>query len=128
MGGIKHRLSRIGRLPSGDRLGTLQAVFLPEVTHMIAPRWSFGILAAWIACLAAPLGAAEEKPDRKGVDFFEKKIRPVLVQSCYECHSAKAKSVKGGLLVDTREGLRQGGESGAAVVPGNTEESLLIEA
>ncbi|MGH7128713.1 MAG: DUF1549 domain-containing protein, partial [Planctomycetaceae bacterium] len=68
------------------------------------------------------------EPDAAGVAFFETKIRPVLAASCYECHSAKAKIVRGGLLLDTRDGLRTGGESGPAVVPGKPEDSLLLSA
>ena len=45
--------------------------------------------------------------------FFETKIRPVLVEHCYSCHSAEAKKIKGGLLLDTREGIRRGGDTGA---------------
>ncbi|MCP4194584.1 MAG: DUF1553 domain-containing protein [Planctomycetaceae bacterium] len=60
------------------------------------------------------------------VSFFEKRIRPVLVEHCYQCHSAESKSVKGGLLLDTRAGIRQGGDSGHAVVPRDVDESLLI--
>jgi hypothetical protein len=66
--------------------------------------------------------------DSKALEFFEAKIRPVLVQSCYECHSAKAVKLKGGLLLDSRDGIRKGGDSGPAVVPGAPEESLLIQA
>jgi Protein of unknown function (DUF1553)/Protein of unknown function (DUF1549)/Planctomycete cytochrome C len=65
--------------------------------------------------------------DENGAEFFEKRIRPVLVERCYECHSAQAKKLKGGLRLDTREGLSAGGDSGAAIVPGNPEESLLIK-
>ena len=61
-------------------------------------------------------------------DFFEKKIRPVLADKCYKCHSEKSEKIKGGLTLDTREGLRRGGENGPAVVPGDLKESLLIEA
>jgi hypothetical protein len=61
-------------------------------------------------------------------DFFERKIRPVLVEHCYPCHAANAKKVRGGLLVDSRDALRKGGESGPAVVPGNPDESLLLSA
>jgi hypothetical protein len=67
----------------------------------------------------------------EGVEFFEQKIRPVLVDRCYSCHSADAaskKTLKGGLLLDTREATRKGGESGPAVVPGKPEDSLLIAA
>jgi hypothetical protein len=62
-------------------------------------------------------------------DFFEKRIRPVLAERCYGCHSAEAEKVKGEFLLDTKEGLRKGGASGKpAVTPGNAETSLLIEA
>lgn len=60
--------------------------------------------------------------------FFESKIRPVLMTKCAQCHSSKSEKVKGGLLVDSREGLRKGGDNGPAVVPGNLDESLLITA
>ena len=66
--------------------------------------------------------------DAAGVEFFEKKIRPVLVEHCYDCHSADAKKVKGGLLLDTREGSLKGGDNGPALVPGNPDKSLLIKA
>jgi hypothetical protein len=64
----------------------------------------------------------------EGVAFFEKNIRPVLVDKCYQCHSADAEKIKGGLVLDTRDGIRRGGDTGAAVVPGNLKASLLIEA
>ena len=60
-------------------------------------------------------------------EFFEKKVRPLLVERCYECHSAE-KKVKGGLRLDTREGWQTGGDTGPALVPGKPEESLLITA
>jgi len=59
---------------------------------------------------------------------FEKKIRPVLVAQCYECHAADSEKIKGGLALDTRAGIRKGGDSGPAVVPGNVKASLLIAA
>ncbi|MCX7397654.1 MAG: DUF1549 domain-containing protein [Planctomycetales bacterium] len=62
------------------------------------------------------------------VAHFEKKIRPVLVAQCYACHSADAKEIKGGLALDTRDGIRKGGDSGPAVVPGDLKASLLIAA
>ena len=61
-------------------------------------------------------------------EFFETKIRPVLVAKCYECHSSSSKEAKGGLLLDTREGIRRGGDSGHAVVPGELEESMILAA
>jgi hypothetical protein len=68
------------------------------------------------------------KADLARLEFFEKKVRPALVKHCYECHSSKSEKVKGGLLLDTKLGIRNGGELGPAVVPGNLKKSLLIEA
>jgi hypothetical protein len=71
----------------------------------------------------------QKEPSREGVEFFEKKIRPVLAESCYACHSAKAKQPQGGLLLDSLEAMRKGGASGQpAIVPGDPEKSLLIRA
>ncbi len=63
-----------------------------------------------------------------GIEFFEKKIRPVLVQHCYECHSTEAKSLKAGLLLDSRDGWKRGGDSGPALLPSKPNDSLLIKA
>ena len=60
--------------------------------------------------------------------FFEAKIRPVLLDHCYKCHSARAGKQEGGLLLDTRDGIRKGGANGHAVVPGDITGSLLIAA
>src|SRR5262245_44852361 len=83
-------------------------------------------------CLLLLAGDApgEEGPAApQGIEFFEKKIRPILVEHCYGCHSTASKKLKGGLLLDSREGIRKGGESGRpSVVPGKPEESLLIQA
>jgi hypothetical protein len=80
--------------------------------------------------LGLPIGAAAAEPprDAAGIEFFEKKIRPVLVRHCAECHAADSKTLRGGLLVDSRGGLLAGGDSGPAVVPGKPDESLLLEA
>jgi hypothetical protein len=71
---------------------------------------------------------AQEAVSPAQAEFFEKKVRPVLAQHCYKCHSAQAKSVKGGLFLDTRDGLRKGGDSGPAIVPGKPDASLLVKA
>lgn len=62
------------------------------------------------------------------LEFFESKIRPVLVEHCYECHSTEADKIKGELALDTREGLLAGGVSGPAVVPFKPGHSLLLDA
>ena len=86
-------------------------------------RWIAGAVAGWSA---VALPAVE--PAREHLDFFEKKIRPVLVERCYECHSAAAKKNKGGLTLDTRDGVLKGGDAGSVVAPGDPEKSKLIEA
>lgn len=66
-----------------------------------------------------------------GIEFFEKKIRPALVEHCYQCHSADAKmnkKLKAELFLDTREGLLKGGDNGQAVVPGKVLEGTLLKA
>lgn len=90
----------------------------------ITPLFCLLLLAFVPAVLAAD-------PTPEQVTFFETKIRPVLVERCYKCHSAdavKQDNLQGELLVDTRDALRQGGASGAAVVPGDVANSLLIAA
>ncbi len=80
------------------------------------------------AVVAIPFSAAIGEENDAGIEFFEKKIRPVLAAKCYKCHSASSKEPKGGLLLDTREGIRLGGESGHSVVPGDLGESMLLDA
>jgi len=81
-----------------------------------------------IALLAAlsPMRVAADPAE--SIAFFERKIRPVLVDKCYSCHAADAKKIKGGLLLDTRAGMRTGGDTGPAVVPGDEAKSLLLAA
>jgi hypothetical protein len=67
-------------------------------------------------------------PTAEQTAFFESRIRPVLVEHCYECHSATAKKLKGGLLLDSRAGVHKGGDSGRAITPGDAEGSLLMQA
>ena len=85
----------------------------------------FRLLGLALSILTSNALAADVDP--KGLEFFEKRIRPVLVSKCYQCHSERSKQVKGGLLLDTRAGMRRGGESGAAVVPNDIDSSLIIE-
>jgi mono/diheme cytochrome c family protein len=68
------------------------------------------------------------EPTAEQVEFFEKKIRPLLVNHCYECHSAQADEIAGNLRLDWRGGLIQGGDSGPAIVPGDASGSRLIRA
>jgi len=85
---------------------------------------SLGLLAGLFGAVLSSARGAEPA----GVDFFEKKIRPVLVKECYGCHSSEPKKLRGGLRLDSRASMLVGGDSGPALVPGKPEESLLIEA
>jgi hypothetical protein len=77
---------------------------------------------------ALPVAGFNESPTPEQLAYFETKVRPVLVDRCYECHSAKAEKVKGGLLLDSHAGLRKGGDTGPAITPGDPDASLLIQA
>jgi hypothetical protein len=81
--------------------------------------------AALTALLAARV-FAQLLPDQ--TEFFEKKIRPVLVEKCYACHGAKLSKPMGGLRLDTSDGARKGGDSGPAIAPGDPASSVLIKA
>ncbi len=87
-------------------------------------RWLF------LTALAGVLGWDRALPasDAEGLEFFEKRIRPLLSEQCYECHSEQSKKVKGGLLLDSRDGVLQGGDSGPAIVPGDPDKSRLVVA
>jgi hypothetical protein len=64
----------------------------------------------------------------EGTEFFEKKVRPILTQHCYRCHSGQAKKLRGGLRLDSREAMLKGGDSGPSLVAGQPDKSKLIEA
>jgi hypothetical protein len=82
------------------------------------------LLVVWVS---VGVGRADTL-DPAGREFFEQQIRPLLVKRCYECHSTAAKKRKGGLALDTREGVRKGGDSGPAIIPSDPKNSLLIQA
>jgi hypothetical protein len=97
------------------------------------------VLALWLAseCVtvagATALARAQDAATGAGVDleaieFFEKAIRPVLAERCSECHGAQARKPKGGLVLETRAGMLKGGDSGPAIVPGDPDSSLLVQA
>ncbi|MGQ0635952.1 MAG: PSD1 and planctomycete cytochrome C domain-containing protein [Planctomycetaceae bacterium] len=92
------------------------------------------VACGWISIALCFCGGVSEllavppETDADGVKFFEKQIRPILVEHCYRCHSQQAEKLKGELLLDTREGLRKGGSSGPAIVAGDPDASLLVTA
>ena len=97
----------------------------------IAARLLFGLcclLGLWALGLGTSTAAEAPKLTAAQTDFFETKVRPVLVENCYKCHSAGAEKIKGGLTLDTRDGWLKGGDTGPAIVPGKPDESLLVKA
>jgi hypothetical protein len=94
------------------------------------PRLRRRRLPAWLAACAlggSVVATGQAQPGGEGIEFFEKRIRPLLAERCYECHSAENK-VKGGLHLDTDGGWLIGGDSGPAVTAGKPDKSLLIKA
>ncbi|MBE7499310.1 MAG: DUF1549 domain-containing protein [Verrucomicrobiales bacterium] len=101
---------------------------MPQGERHRTRRWlrlCLSALGAWPSVIgyASPAGPAPEP-----IAFFENRIRPVLIDSCYRCHSAESGRSRGGLSLDTRDALLKGGGSGPALVPGNADASLLIKA
>jgi hypothetical protein len=103
----------------------------PVSTRPATPRTSGrGLALLGILAFVPLLHAIEATPalSSKDTQFFETKIRPLLIDRCYKCHSRDADKVKGGLMLDTREAWLHGGNSGPAIVPGKPEDSLIIQA
>ncbi|HLF94910.1 MAG TPA: DUF1549 domain-containing protein, partial [Planctomycetota bacterium] len=93
------------------------------------------VLALALLAGAAPGGlhalpAQEKTPaaDPDGIEFFEKKIRPLLVEKCYECHAETSKRLKGGLRLDSKAATLKGGDTGPSLVPGDPDKSLIVKA
>lgn len=100
-----------------------ESVFLMNSKATMNPLIA-GVLCLLLAGRTCAIRAAE--PSTEEVEFFEKKVRPILVTHCSECHSRESKKRQGGLLLDSRDGWMRGGDSGAVIVPGDPEKSLLI--
>ena len=119
---------------SNDAFLTKHNHRLSQKQSMITCRTGIRRSAALTHCVAISVALVVMSPLSVGddrVDFFEKKIRPQMVEHCYQCHSAAAAAkgrLEGDLQLDTRDGTRRGGDTGPAVVPGNPEKSLLISA
>ncbi len=94
------------------------------ITKMVQPIIRSGF-AIPLGILIAVCSAQAQSPE---TEFFEKEIRPVLVEKCYGCHSSKLKSPMGGLILDTKAGLKAGGNTGPIIVPGDPKSSRLIAA
>src|SRR4051812_31916678 len=82
---------------------------------------AFAVLGSIASSIAAPPVA---QPSADQSQYFESKVRPILVNNCYKCHSSQAEKLKGGLSLEFKESVLKGGENGPAIVPGDPERSL----
>ena len=87
-------------------------------------------LLACFGLLTVAVGRSEDKLafDDASLEFFEKEVRPILVNRCFECHSGGARTPKGGLRLDSREAILKGGDTGVAVLLDDPAKSLLVSA
>ncbi|MEE2638043.1 MAG: PSD1 and planctomycete cytochrome C domain-containing protein [Acidobacteriota bacterium] len=97
-------------------------------------RWWAGLVVALVVVSVGPVrgtgsvGAGTQAPSPEALAHFESKIRPVLAERCYRCHGSDPDRVRGGLVLLDAAGMLAGGDSGAVIVPGSPDESLLIDA
>src|SRR5438105_2039374 len=94
-------------------------ILRPLRTVALACRTSLGRLSLFVLLEVTPFGfvsAADVTSEQR--EFFEKKVRPILAERCYKCHSSQSEKVKGGLLLDSREAAMKGGEDGSVIAPG----------
>ena len=112
----------------------IEQIVMTTTPYPVPSRLASALVAVCLTALPLTLAAAgleaagEAKIDPEHLRFFETKIRPLLADACYKCHSEDAGKTKGGLALDSKQALLQGGDSGAAIVPGSPSRSLLIEA
>ena len=127
---------RVNRAPLNRRMRKIfnqiqwSALFasplLESIVNTASKDGTCKLLASILGVLAL-LSASSNAADAAGMIFFEQRVRPLLVEHCYSCHSAEAKKLKGNLYLDSKAGWEKGGDSGTpAIIPGNPEESLLI--
>lgn len=96
---------------------------LDRAAHFDSQSTIFAFLIVGVSVVSSNAEPAAEK-----IEFFESKVRPLLAEHCYECHSGEVSEAKGHLVLDSSDGWMVGGESGAAISPGNPDESLLMKA
>ncbi|GIW94364.1 MAG: hypothetical protein KatS3mg110_2405 [Pirellulaceae bacterium] len=112
-----------------------------KVWHIVGRKWRGRRCGIWLArvvtvlclgvyglCGTEILSQDAATFSDQEIEFFEKHVRPILVEHCFECHSDKVDEPKGGLRLDSRQAILQGGDTGPAAVPGKPDESLLVDA
>ena len=89
---------------------------------------SFFLSVGFLLALNSIEHLVANEPNHEGIEFFERNIRPVLVNNCYKCHSTEARNLKGNLFLDSKLGILNGGDSGPAIIAGKPDESILLSA
>ena len=118
---------RFSRLPGGPN--GLKPLIVSDRGRCWSSLTGFLRLAALAFPMVSFIGSsAEPKLTSEQTQFFESKIRPLFAENCYKCHSKTSEKVKGGLLLDSKEGVLKGGDTGPAIIPGNPGKSLLLQA
>src|SRR5437867_4858149 len=97
--------------------------------RIVTSKWFGAVVAtAWVLFAAAGADTGSTSFSPLQIEFYEKQVQPILTENCHKCHSHQADKIKGSFVLDSREGLLKGGETGPAIVPGEPEKSLLIKA
>ncbi|MFI5457619.1 MAG: PSD1 and planctomycete cytochrome C domain-containing protein [Isosphaerales bacterium] len=109
----------------GGRDAAHHRVYRPDSPARVAMRF---FLQTFFAAICAMVATSAWAGTDEATAFFESRIRPVLVEHCYKCHSGRTRAPKGGLRLDSGEALLRGGGNGPAIVPGKPDDSLLIKA
>jgi len=128
---VLRRGTRQGSLP-GHAVSKIWRVSMQFTANGVRPAlWGpalWGIALWGLSQMVSSALADEPVASPQQLEFFERKIRPVLIEHCYECHAADSKIIQGGLRVDHRAGLLKGGDNGPAIDLEQPKESLLIKA
>src|SRR3989441_887846 len=95
---------------------------------LLSSRLSSTLVALLLPAFSGGLPTFAAEPTQAQLDFFENKIRPIFAETCYKCHSPARGKIKGQLELDWKGGWEKGGENGPAIVPGDSDKSLLIKA
>lgn len=90
-------------------------------------RIGFWIALCLLTCVPSLHAAPPDAADAKGVEFFERQIRPLLADRCFQCHSSDSKKANGGLLLESAAGLLKGSDSGPIIIAGDPDKSLLLD-
>ena len=85
------------------------------------------VTSAGVLVVRAQQPVVEHSPTAEQIEFFEGRVRPVLAEKCFQCHSSRTPTPFGGLRLDSRQGLLNGGDSGPAVVPGQSADSAIVQ-